>query len=145
MPNRDIPFSSGYGPKEPPPDTYNSSGADQHFLPPITTNDASQTHDDPERRYEAHVERLIDRLPDRVKTMTRWLRHPSSRWARLPAGILLIGGGLLSFLPILGIWMLPLGLILLAEDIRPFRRLRNRIIDWIGRRRPHWFAENGKS
>jgi hypothetical protein len=46
---------------------------------------------------------------------------------RIPVGILLIIGGILSFLPILGLWMLPLGLLLLAQDLpflqRPMRRL----------------------
>lgn len=33
------------------------------------------------------------------------------------AALALIAGGMLSFLPILGIWMLPLGFALLSEDI----------------------------
>ena len=37
-------------------------------------------------------------------------------------GILLMGLGVLGFLPILGFWMIPLGLALLATDIPPFRR-----------------------
>ena len=40
---------------------------------------------------------------------------------RLPLGIVLICGGILSFLPILGIWMLPLGLLLLAVDLPPLQ------------------------
>jgi len=40
---------------------------------------------------------------------------------RLPLGIVLICGGILSFLPILGIWMLPLGLMLLAIDFPPLQ------------------------
>ena len=48
--------------------------------------------------------------------------------------MLLILGGVLSILPILGLWMLPLGLILLAEDIAPLRRARDRLLDWIERR-----------
>lgn len=90
------------------------------------------------RQRERRLERLINRLPARLQRAVRWLRRPSSRWARIPAGILLIAGGLLSILPLLGIWMLPLGLILLSEDIRPLRRARERILDWIERRRPHW-------
>jgi hypothetical protein len=39
----------------------------------------------------------------------------------LPAGILLILGGVFSILPGLGIWMLPLGLLLVALDV-PFLR-----------------------
>lgn len=55
------------------------------------------------------LERLIDRLPRFLRSRVRWLRQPSLIWLRIPAGILLIAGGLLSFLPILGLWMLPLG------------------------------------
>mgnify|MGYP003694382559 CR=1 FL=1 len=40
-----------------------------------------------------------------------WLRKPSSRYARIPLAMLLIVGGIFSFLPVLGLWMLPLGLL----------------------------------
>ena len=40
---------------------------------------------------------------------------------RVPAGIALTGGGMLGFLPVLGVWMLPLGLALLAYDVPPMR------------------------
>jgi hypothetical protein len=36
--------------------------------------------------------------------------------------------------------MLPLGLLLLAEDIPALRRLRNRVLDATHRRWPHWFS-----
>ncbi|MFN3576588.1 MAG: hypothetical protein ACK4TJ_06385 [Tabrizicola sp.] len=56
------------------------------------------------------------------------LRGPMSRlrrdsWfpIRFPLALLLIAGGLLSFLPVLGIWMLPLGLLLLAVDLPVLR------------------------
>jgi hypothetical protein len=45
---------------------------------------------------------------------------------------------MLAFLPILGVWMLPLGLALLAEDAPPLRSLRSRILDWVERRHPRW-------
>jgi hypothetical protein len=48
-----------------------------------------------------------------------WLRKPSSFSARLIAALLLVLGGFFSFLPILGVWMLPLGLMLIAQDL-PF-------------------------
>ena len=76
--------------------------------------------------------------------MTRWLRKPASRWARIPTGILLIFGGFLGMLPFLGFWMLPLGLMLLADDAPPLRRARGRLLDWLERRRPHWFAAAGR-
>ncbi len=97
------------------------------------------------RHNERRLDRLIDRLPDRVQTTTRWLRRPSSRLVRIPAGVLLVGGGFLGMLPLLGFWMLPLGLMLLAEDIGPLRRVRNRVLNWIERRRPHWFIDDEKS
>jgi hypothetical protein len=90
--------------------------------------------------HERRIESLIDRLPGRVRATTRWLRRPSSRWARVPAGVLLIGGGILFILPLLGLWMLPLGMVLLAEDMPPLRRARDRILERIERRRPDWFA-----
>jgi hypothetical protein len=89
-------------------------------------------------RREQCLQRLIDRLPPTLRRVVRLLRRPSSRWVRLPAGVLLVCGGLLSILPLLGIWMLPLGLILLAEDIAPLRRARDRLLDWVERRYPQW-------
>jgi hypothetical protein len=44
-------------------------------------------------------------------------RESTNRVIRIPIRVLLILVGILSFLPILGIWMLPLGLLLLALDI----------------------------
>jgi hypothetical protein len=84
------------------------------------------------------VEALIDRLPDRLRRTVRSLRQPSRRWLRMLAGLLLILGGLLAVLPILGLWMLPLGLVLLAEDVPALRSLRSRLLDWIERRHPAW-------
>lgn len=86
------------------------------------------------------LERLIERFPPRLRQGVRWLRQPSSRWARIPSGVLLSVGGLLWFLPLLGLWMLPLGLLLLAEDVPPLDRLRERILETLERRYPHWFA-----
>jgi hypothetical protein len=95
----------------------------------------------PERR----LRRLLRRLPARMQAITRWLRKPSSRWARLPAGVFLIIGGCLAILPVFGLWMLPLGLMLLADDIPPLRRARDRALDWLERRRPGWFAAAGRA
>ncbi|MFN4202214.1 MAG: hypothetical protein ACK4GM_04070 [Tabrizicola sp.] len=49
------------------------------------------------------------------------LRRDSWFPIRFPLALLLIAGGLLSFLPFLGIWMLPLGLLLLAVDLPVLR------------------------
>jgi hypothetical protein len=84
------------------------------------------------------LERLIERLPTRVRAAVRFLRR--SAWLRIPVAVLLMGGGLLGFLPIFGFWMLPAGLVLLADDVPPLASLRTRILDWVERRRPQWLA-----
>lgn len=98
--------------------------------------DGVRSTDSAVRQREQRLERLVGRLPLTLQRAVRWLRRPSSRWVRVPAGVLLIVGGLLSILPLFGIWMLPLGLILLAEDVAPLRRARDRLLDWIERRYP---------
>jgi hypothetical protein len=60
---------------------------------------------------------------------------PASRALRITLGILLCLGGLLWFLPILGLWMLPLGILLLSIDLAPVRRVRRRTEIWWGRRK----------
>src|SRR5208282_3117346 len=45
--------------------------------------------------HERRLQRLIRRLPGKMQAVTRWLRRPASRWARIPAGVLLIIGGCL--------------------------------------------------
>jgi hypothetical protein len=49
------------------------------------------------------------------------LRRDSWFPIRFPVALLLIAGGVFSFLPVLGIWMLPLGLLLLAVDLPVLR------------------------
>lgn len=41
-------------------------------------------------------------------------------------GVLLVIGGILGFLPVLGFWMVPLGIIVLSVDLHIVRRLRRR-------------------
>jgi hypothetical protein len=118
-----------------PLNTYASaSGANLHPVNPFERA-RETTADDP------RLERLIARLPRLLRASVRWLRQPSLIWLRIPTGVLLIAGGLLSFLPILGLWMLPLGAILLSDDLRSLRALRTRVLDWMERRYPHWFAD----
>ncbi|MGB3316360.1 MAG: hypothetical protein WBB85_18315 [Albidovulum sp.] len=44
---------------------------------------------------------------------------------RLLLGLILVAGGVLGFLPVLGFWMIPLGLAVVWLDIRAFRRVWN--------------------
>jgi hypothetical protein len=90
------------------------------------------------------LERLLDRLPRRFRSTIRWLRQPSPvwiSWIRMSAGGLLVCGGFLGFLPLLGFWMLLVGLALLADDVSLLRSVRSRSLDWIEHHHPRWLAE----
>ena len=63
----------------------------------------------------------------------RLKHHPNHR-LRKAVGVLLVLGGLLGFLPVLGYWMLPLGLALLAVDWPWARRANRRLVSWWGQR-----------
>jgi hypothetical protein len=69
-----------------------------------------------------------------IKLGSRRIDLPRSRALRLALGFGLILGGLLGFLPILGFWMLPLGVLILAVDIAIVRQWRRRFVVWWGRR-----------
>lgn len=72
-----------------------------------------------ERRLNRRFRRLEGLLPRPMGKGMRKLRKPGLWMVRIPVGLLLIVGGFFSFLPVLGLWMLPLGLLLLAVDL-PF-------------------------
>ena len=60
---------------------------------------------------------------------------PRSRGARVFLGGGLILGGLLGFLPVVGFWMFPLGVIVLSHDLPAVRRQRRRFALWWYRNR----------
>ncbi|WP_170975924.1 hypothetical protein [Rhizobium sp. FY34] len=60
---------------------------------------------------------------------------PRTRMGRIVIGSGLVGGGVLGFLPILGFWMVPLGLLVLSHDLAFVRRRRRRVSVWWARRR----------
>ncbi len=73
------------------------------------------------------MHRKLQKLSKKVHSM-----HFSMRWV---LGVTLIIGGILGFLPVLGFWMIPLGLLVLAPDFRWARRGYLSIIMWLRRRR----------
>jgi hypothetical protein len=75
--------------------------------------------------------RLEEHLPRPLRRALRWMRGPSAKLLRIPLGVVFLLGGLLWFLPILGAWMLPLGLLLMAQDIRFLHRPVGRGILWL--------------
>ncbi len=71
------------------------------------------------------LNRQFDRIGRQVPAAAGflgWIRQPRRHFVRIPLSVLLILGGIFSFLPVLGIWMLPLGLAVLAVDIPLLRR-----------------------
>lgn len=94
---------------------------------------------DPDAADERPLRRMLTGLPGPVRRAVEWLRRPGRWWLRAPLSVVLILGGFLGFLPILGFWMLPLGALLLAEDIpalkRPTLRALGAVQRWWDRRR----------
>lgn len=60
---------------------------------------------------------------------------PQSRKLRIVIGMLLIFFGLLGFLPVLGFWMVPLGILILSYEFASVRRFRRRSVVWWERRK----------
>ena len=63
------------------------------------------------------------------------VRLPASRILRVIIGAALILGGIFGWLPILGFWMIPLGLLVLSYDIPVIERWREKVAEWWRRRR----------
>jgi hypothetical protein len=93
--------------------------------------------DDGAKELDRAFEGLEAEAPDRVARALRWLRDPKARWIRLPVGILFLLGGLLWFLPVVGIEMLPIGLLLIAQDLPFLRKPVGRAMVWLERK---WVA-----
>lgn len=70
---------------------------------------------------------------------------PRSRLARTIIGLLLLIGGILGFLPVVGFWMIPLGLIVLSVDFPLVRRFRRRLAVRWARAKNRAFGDNGKN
>ena len=86
------------------------------------------------------LDRLEGICPVYLAKLIHFLRKPGLRWLRLSVGILLIIGGCLWFLPILGLEMIPIGLMLIAIDVPFLRGPVARMIAWGERRVSAMFA-----
>ena len=65
-------------------------------------------------------------IPKSVKIGKRQMPLPQSRTLRIAIGVVLLMCGCVGFLPVIGYWMIPLGLIVLSVDIPAIRRWRRR-------------------
>ena len=82
----------------------------------------------------------LGRFAPPTQRIFRPLLQRGMHWVRLPIGFFLVLGGIFSFLPVLGLWMLPLGAMLLALDIPLLRPGVVRVSIWSrlwARRRRH--------
>jgi purine-cytosine permease-like protein len=71
----------------------------------------------------------------KISVLGREFSMPRSRGLRICIGVLLILFGILGFLPVLGFWMVPLGLLVLSYEFAAVRRLRRRLVVWWEKRR----------
>jgi len=78
--------------------------------------------------FHEEMDRLEGFMPEWAGRNLKRLRHPKAGWVRVPAGIAFTGGGVLSVLPGLGLWMLPVGLALLAHDVPVMQRPLARVL-----------------
>jgi len=71
--------------------------------------------------FDDELQRLTQRVPTWARRIIKSASRPDAAWLRIPLAVGLMVGGVLGFLPVLGFWMLPLGIALLALDL-PFLR-----------------------
>lgn len=66
-------------------------------------------------RFDRQFKALARAIPALERPLA-WLRAPGGMWIRLPVAVLFILAGFLAILPVFGLWMIPVGLMLLAVD-----------------------------
>jgi purine-cytosine permease-like protein len=67
-----------------------------------------------------------------IRIGNRRFRVPAYRPARIALGVGFCVLGMFGFLPILGFWMIPVGLIILSHDFGGVRRFRRRqTVSWL--------------
>ena len=87
-----------------------------------------------EAKLDLAYDKLEQHAPDNVARAIRWIRNPRGRAVRLPLGILLVVAGLLGpLLPFLGVELIPVGLLLIAQDVPPLREPVAEMTLWLER------------
>ena len=90
---------------------------------------SSSTHKARARFYRQF--RILRQENPRFARALEWITAKRWRPVRVPVAILLVLGGIFSILPVLGLWMLPAGLFLLAIDIPPLQQPVGRLMLWL--------------
>ncbi len=73
--------------------------------------------------------------PRKITILGREFSMPRSRRMRIVIGTLLVILGIFGFLPVLGFWMIPLGILILSYEFAMVRRWRRRTELWWAERR----------
>ena len=97
----------------------------------MTSDTSSENH---HAELDRHLAWFETKLSPRAAKFIAWVRQPASRSVRVPVAILLIVGGIFSILPVLGLWMLPLGLVLFVQDVPVLQKPIARMLGWIKRK-----------
>ena len=84
--------------------------------------------------FHEEMDRLQNHIPSLVGHNLNRLCGKRALWVRVLTGVSLIGAWCLLPLPIVGIWMLPTGLALLAHDIPMMRRPMARLLHFTNRK-----------
>jgi hypothetical protein len=104
--------------------------------------------DEGKAKLDQAYEGLEREAPDWLSRCIRWLRNPSARWVRLPLGIALVVSGFFGFLPVVGYEFIPVGLLLIAQDLPFMRKPVAEATLWLERKwmdlRRWWRARRGR-
>jgi hypothetical protein len=78
--------------------------------------------------FKMNVKEMRREIEIVARKMTRWSHDHLPPGVRSIAGVLFIIGGCFGFLPILGFWMIPVGVMLIMLDLPV---LRHKVIRWM--------------
>ncbi|HEY0826227.1 MAG TPA: hypothetical protein VGD76_20740 [Ramlibacter sp.] len=91
-----------------------------------------------QQKLDRAYDELEEHTPDAIARAIAWLREPQGRWVRLPLGVVIVAAGLMGpVVPVLGIEFIPLGLLLVAQDVPPLREPVATMTLWLERK---WIA-----
>lgn len=104
--------------------------------------------DDSPTKNRQRLTRQLNAVSRKVPVLGSFLRGllKRDRWMiRLPFALFFILGGLLAVLPVFALWMLPVGLCLLAIDLPPLRPVIVRAVivgrRWAQVKLRHWWPK----
>jgi hypothetical protein len=92
--------------------------------------DQSTSNRDLDRAFD-ELEREV---PNGIARTIRWLRNPKAHLVRIPLGIVLVVLSFFSFLPVIGIEFLPIGLAVIAIDVPFLRKPISAFMLWVMRK-----------